>query len=161
MHQERIANIITQLKKVREENGLSYAKIQEMVEANGDYVSKSTIQRVFAEGSEEYGYQFENTLKPIATAVLGINSETEVATVSEVDALKAIIAYKSERIAELEEQINHIGESYRRRLDFLKDQINLKDARIDRRDDMLERILKEKNDLIERLLKIIYKENDV
>lgn len=141
MHQEKIANIITQLKKVREENGYSYAKIQEMVEKNGDYVSISTVKRVFEDGSESYGYQFENTLKPIAVAVLGINHETEVATVSEVDALKAIISYKSDRVTELEARLERTEESYRRRLDFLKEQISLKDARIDKRDAMIERLL--------------------
>ena len=141
MHQEKIANIITQLKKVREENGLSYAKIQEMVEKNGDYVSISTIKRVFEDGSESYGYQFENTLKPIATAVLGINNETEVATISEIDALKAIVSYKSDRVTELEARLERTEESYRRRLDFLKEQISLKDARIDKRDAMIEQLL--------------------
>ena len=141
MHQEKIANIITQLKKVREENGYSYAKIQEMVEKNGDYVSISTVKRVFEDGSESYGFQFENTLKPIAVAVLGINHETEVATVSEVDALKAIVSYKTDRITELEAQLERAEESHRRGLDFMKEQISLKDARIDKRDAMIERLL--------------------
>ena len=141
MHQKKIADIVTKLKKVREENGLSYQKIVELVEKNGDYVSLSTVKRVFEDGSESYGFQFENTLKPIANAVLGIYSETDVVSVSEVDALKAVVAYKSDRITELEAQLDRTEESYRRRLDFLKDQIALKDQRIDKRDDMIERLL--------------------
>ena len=141
MHQKKIADIITKLKKVREENGLSYQKIVELVEKNGDYVSLSTVKRVFEDGSEAYGFQFENTLKPIANAVLGIYSETDIVSASEVDALKAVVAYKSDRISELEAQLNRTEESYRRRLDFLKDQISLKDQRIDKRDAMIERLL--------------------
>ena len=141
MHQKKIADIVSKLKKVREENGLSYQKIVDLVEKNGDYVSLSTVKRVFEDGSEAYGFQFENTLKPIANAVLGIYSETDIVSVSEVDALKAVVAYKSDRISELESQLNRTEDSYRRRLDFLKEQITLKDQRIDKRDAMIERLL--------------------
>lgn len=141
MHQKKIAEIVTKLKKVREENGISYPKIVELVEKNGEYVSLSTVKRVFEEGSESYGFQFENTLKPIANAVLGIYDETDSVTASEVDALKAIVSYKSDKITELESRLERTEESYRRRLDFLKGQIALKDQRIDRRDAMIERLL--------------------
>lgn len=151
MNQKTIADIVTKLKRVREENGLSYQKIVDMVEQNGEYVSLSTVKRVFSEGSEDFGFQYENTLKPIATAVLGIYSETDTVTISEVDALKSILAYKSDRISELESIINRTEESYRRRLDFLKEQISLKDDRIDRRDAMIEK----KDAMIERLLGVI------
>lgn len=141
MLQQKIAEIITKLKKVREENGLSYQKIAELVEQNGGNVSLSTVKRVFEDGSESYGFQYENTLKPIADAVLGIYTGSEAATPDEADALKAIIDYKSDKITELTAQLERTEESYRRRLDFLKDQIALKDKRIDRRDDMIERLL--------------------
>ena len=141
MHQKKIADIVSKLKKVREENGLSYQKIVELVEKNGDYVSLSTVKRVFEDGSEAYCFQFENTLKPIANAVLGIYSETDIVSASEVDALKSIVAYKSDRITELEARLERTEDSYRRRLDFLKEQIALKDQRIDKRDAMIERLL--------------------
>ena len=141
MHQKKIAEIITKLKRVREENGLSYQKIVELVEKNGEYVSLSTVKRVFEDGSESYGFQFENTLKPIANAVLGIYSDTDIVSASEVDALKSIVAYKSDRITELEARLERTEDSYRRRLDFLKEQISLKDQRIDKRDAMIERLL--------------------
>lgn len=141
MLQQKIAEIITKLKKVREDNGLSYQRIAELVEQNGGNVSLSTVKRVFEDGSEAYGFQYENTLKPIADAVLGIYTESAAATPDEADALKAIIDYKSDKITELTAQLERTEESYRRRLDFLKDQIALKDKRIDRRDDMIERLL--------------------
>lgn len=147
MLQKKIAEIITKLKKVREDNGLSYQKIVDLVEQNGGYVSVSTVRRVFEDGSEAYGFQYENTLKPIADAVLGIYSEAEEATADEADAMKAIIEYKSERITMLEHQIHRLEESYKRRIEFLREQISLKDDRIDRRDDMIERLVEH---LIER-----------
>jgi transcriptional regulator with XRE-family HTH domain len=44
-------DLIIQLKEVREEKGLSYNDILSLMEKNGDYLSKSTISRVFSEGS--------------------------------------------------------------------------------------------------------------
>ena len=47
-------DIIIQLKKVREEKELSFNDIIKLVEEKGEYTSKSTLSRLFAEGSEEY-----------------------------------------------------------------------------------------------------------
>ena len=142
MLQEKIADIISRLKKVREENGLSYQRIVDLVEQNGGYVSLSTVRRVFEEGSESYGWQYENTLRPIADAVLGIYAPSEgVADEETVEALRAVIRYKNERLAELEAQLARAEDSYRRNLEFVKDQVVLKDTRIDRRDALIERLV--------------------
>ena len=142
MHQKQIAEIVQKLKKVRNEHGLSCQKIVDLVEQNGEYVSLSTVKRVFEEGSEDYRYQYENTLRPIANAVLGLYSDTtEAPTADEADAMKAIIAYKSDKIDELQAQILRSEDSYKRRIEFLKRQIDLKDERIDRRDALIERLV--------------------
>lgn len=143
MQQEKIADIISRLKKIREENDLSYKKIVDMVEKNGEYVSLSTVRRVFEDGSEAYGYQYDNTLRPIADAVLGVYGEPDGIDDDNdtVEALRAVIRYKNERLKELESRLKQTEESYRRRLDFVKEQIALKDSRIDRRDSMIEKLL--------------------
>ena len=66
-------DIIIQLKKVREERGLSFNDILQMMENNGDYLSKSTLSRVFADGSEENSFKYEETIRPIANALLDID----------------------------------------------------------------------------------------
>ena len=43
--------IIMKLKEVRAEQNLSYNDILELMKENGDYLSKSTISRVFQDGS--------------------------------------------------------------------------------------------------------------
>ena len=142
MFQEKIADIITRLKRVREENGLSYQRISDLVEQNGGHVAMSTIRRVFEEGSEDFGWQYEYTLRPIADAVFGVYTPSDVAADEEtVEALRAVIRYKNEKLAELEARLAHTEDSYRRRLDFVKEQITLKDARIDRRDAMIEKLV--------------------
>ena len=147
MLQDKISDIVTRLKRVREENGLSYQRICDLVEQNGDAVSLSTIRRVFEDGSENYGFQYENTLLPIARAVLDIypSAESEGAeagvSADAAGALKAIIEYKTEKIAALEKQVARMESSYARRLDFLTGQIDLKDARIDRLHGIIERMI--------------------
>lgn len=143
MLQDKIADIIVKLKRVRADNGLSYQRIAELVEQSGEYVSLSTIKRVFEEGSEAYNFQYENTLRPIAAAVLGLYGTTadEEPTADEAAAMRAIIEYKTAKIDELTAQLARTEESYKRRLEFLKHQIELKDTRIDRRDTMIEKLL--------------------
>ena len=50
-------DVILKLKEVREEKGLSYNDILDLMEKNGDFLSKSTLSRVFAEGSEEIRFR--------------------------------------------------------------------------------------------------------
>ncbi len=45
--------IILKLKEVRKEKDLSYGDILELMEQNGDYLSRSTISRVFQDGSKD------------------------------------------------------------------------------------------------------------
>ena len=65
-------DIIVKLKEVREEKGLSYTDIINLLEKNEDYLAKSTISRVFAEGSEEASFKYEETIRPIANTLLDI-----------------------------------------------------------------------------------------
>ena len=136
-----VREIITKLKEVREEKGYSLSQIVEMVEANGDYISKSSVQRVFQDGSEDCTFKFDETIKPIANAVFGVNtieSEDDLDT----QALKVLLQYKNKRIQELESQLdkeklkaidklNEERERSYRSIEFLKDQVAKKDERID------------------------------
>ena len=70
-------DVILKLKEVREEKGLSYADILDLMENNGDFVSKSTLSRVFAEGSEDIKFRYEDTIRPIAKALLDIENLEE------------------------------------------------------------------------------------
>lgn len=154
-------DVILKLKEVREEKGLSYADILDLMEQNGDFVSKSTLSRVFAEGSEDIKFRYEDTIRPIANALLDIENIEEDDDM-DVRAMKSLLKYKIQRIEELEQQIEHLEaaldkeklkyhekldkerERSRRSIEFLKEQISLKDKRMD----MLLDAVFEKNKLI-------------
>lgn len=141
-------DIIIELKKVREEKGLSYNDILDLMEENGDYLSKSTLSRVFADGSENVSFRYEETIRPIANALLDIE-HIEEDDPSNIKAAKQILLLKKARIQELEkevedlelklseekvkrhEEIDKIREEHKARTDFLINQISLKDKRMD------------------------------
>lgn len=141
-------DIIIKLKEVREEKGLSYTDIMNLLEKNGNYLAKSTISRVFAEGSEEASFKYEETIRPIANALLDIETIEETDN-PDLQAMKSLLKYKIQRIEELEKQITHLQvsisnekikyhekldkerEQYQRSIEFLKNQIDLKDKRMD------------------------------
>ena len=140
--------LILQLKEVREEKGLSYNDILALMERNGDYLSKSTISRVFSDGSEEMSFRYEETIRPIANALLDIENIEDTDNM-DVRAMKSLLKYKIERIEELERQIEQLElslaeekvkyhekldaerEQHQLSIDFLKNQIDLKDKRMD------------------------------
>ena len=141
-------DIIIKLKEVREQKGLSYTDILNLMEKNNDFVSKSTLSRVFAEGSEELSFKYEETIRPIANALLDIEN-IEADDDMDVQAMKSLLKYKIQRIEELEEQNRELKaaltneklkyhekldaerEQYYKRIDFLKEQVSLKDKRMD------------------------------
>lgn len=145
MLQKKISDIILKLKKVREEEGITYARIVQLVEENGGSVSLNTVKKVFEEGSEEYGFQYENTLKPIAEAVLGIYSPSVNVTDDEADAMKAIIDYKSDIVTELRAQLEKMYEDRRtileKQIAQLQDEVELLKNQIEKKDQMFDRLM--------------------
>lgn len=136
MLQKKISEIIRNLKRVRREDGLSISEIVRMCEENGEAVSETTIKKVFADGSEACGFNYENTLKPIIHALLGDHEET-----AETDMMISVAEFKAAKIKDLESQLERMENSYKRRIDFLKNQIEIKDARLDKRDEMITKLI--------------------
>ncbi|MBP5780757.1 MAG: hypothetical protein J6X34_05925, partial [Clostridia bacterium] len=99
-------------------------------------VSETTIKKVFSDGSETFGFNYENTLKPIINALLGDHEET-----AETDMMISVAQYKEIKIKHLEAQLARQEESYKRRIEFLKQQIDIKDDRIDKRDEMISKLI--------------------
>ena len=134
-------DVILKLKEVRDEKQLSYGDILELMEKNGDYLSKSTISRVFQEGSEDQSFRYEETIRPIAKALLDIETIEEDDT-TDIKAMKSLLKLKIARIEELEGLLENEKHKYHEKLAketkhfqdsiaFVTNQITLKDKRID------------------------------
>ena len=145
-------DVILKLKEVKKEKGFSLDKILVMVENNGEYISKSTLSRVFKDGSENSSFRYEETIRPIANALLDIE-HLEADDDPETQAYKTILQLKmrvidenSRKIEELQDQIKETANKEKAKyheklsvelskmqksLDFAMKQIELKDKRID------------------------------
>lgn len=153
-------DVILALKQVKEEKELSLDKILALIEENGEFVSKTTLSRVFANGSEEQTFRYETTLRPIANALLDIeNIETDDDL--DTQAMKSILKLKKDLLVELENQNKELKEElknaklkyheklsvetekFQKSLDFAKNQIDLKDKRIDQLMDMNNELMKQ------------------
>lgn len=152
-------DVIMKLKEVKKERKLSLDNIINLMEENNEFVSKSTLSRIFSDGSEEKQFRYETTLRPIANALLDIETieeddDAEVKAYKSILKLKmAVIEENSQKIADLRDSINEIKESadaklnrekikyhekleketvrFQHNLDFMTAQIELKDKRID------------------------------
>ena len=136
MLQKKISEIIRNLKRVRQENGLSISEIVRICEDSGNAVSETTIKKVFSDGSEALGFNYENTLKPIINALLDDHEET-----AETDMMVSVAQFKDAKIQALEAQLTRQEDSYKRRIEFLMQQIEIKDARLDKRDEMISKLI--------------------
>lgn len=165
--------IIYRLKEVREEKKLSYNQIIAMMEENGDYVSKATLSRLFSEGSEKLTFDYENTIKPIANALLDIDNDEETDNM-DVQAMKSLLRYKSRLIESLETEIETLKETHeteianlkveyhermdneraqsRRSIEFLKEQVSLKDQRLNYLFDTVSELDRRYNELLQKIL---------
>lgn len=163
-------DVILKLKKVREEKKLSYNDILDLMEKNGKFLSKATLSRVFADGSEEIKFRYEDTIKPIADALLDIDNIEDDDT-TDVQAMKTILKYKSARISELEDRIKELEsaldkqkikanekleserEAFGRSIEFLKEQVAYKDKRMDLLLDAVSEKDKLHKEMLEKILR--------
>lgn len=152
--------VILALKKVKKERGLSIEKIYKMVEENdpAHTVSHTSVARVFRQGSEEQIFKWENTLKPIANALLDIE-EIEIDDDINTQAYKSILKLKKDIIIELENKLSRAESAasdtdyFTRTIAHLEKQIELKDKRIDQLLDANDEMRKDLTKLTDRILK--------
>jgi hypothetical protein len=115
-----IENIIPKLREAKEAKGLSYQDITDITEENGEYVSVSSVKRVFAKDSDISSFRYNQTIRPIIRAVLGLDAETEEPTddpkqaeeyYTTIEAMKAVIDFKHQQIMDYAKEIESIKEA--------------------------------------------------
>lgn len=167
---ESTKELITLLKQIRQEKNLSFDNILNMMEENGDYLSKSTLSRVFQEGSEDNGNFRYETLKPICDVLLDVE-HIETYDSTDTKAYKSILKLKKEIIEELKsanertkiqyaEQLQEETDKFQRSLEFIKHQIELKDQRIDALLATTTELMTTNNKLINQLMNCPLRESD-
>ena len=119
---EATQKVILRLKEVKDQKRLSQQDIFELCATAGEFVSKSSIRRVFANGSEHDPSFRQTTIDPIFHALIGTEefslseaeeaalSDTEKEVITENSALKAMIEMKDATITVLNEKIERLGQ---------------------------------------------------
>lgn len=148
------AELIKQLKEAKARREFTYPRIMEHLEANGHHISLTTLRRIFADGSENSAssFNYESILLPLAEVLLNVEdvpTPENSPQAKEIDGLKAVIRVQNEEIARLHDIKDHLEE----RITFLLKQIEIKDARMDRKDEEKKKIEQERSDLLLRLFK--------
>ena len=164
-------DVIIKLKAVRLEKQLSFGDILDLMEKNGDFLSKSTLSRVFAEGSEDQSFRYEETIRPIAKALLDIETIEEDDT-TDIKAMKSLLKLKIQRIEDLEAALEHEKHKYHEKLAketkhfqdslaFTTNQIALKDKRIDALLETTTELMATNNKLVKQLMDCPLKEKNI
>lgn len=176
-----VKDVIRKLRAVRVEKDLSYDKILSMLEEDGEFISKSTLSRLFGDKWEKYSFDYERTVLPIANIILDIDTieaDDDIDTKAYKSMLKfkmSIIDENARQIKELKEEISTVREKERLKyseklekeasqfqhdLDFMSQQIQLKDKRIDMLMEANDRLSIMNNKMLEQFLKCPLKECD-
>lgn len=138
-----VKTIIDQLKTVKEAKGYTYQDIVDMTAEAGQPVSMSTVRRVFGDGSDAYDFRYATTIQPIATALLGIEEETEPPDKEDpkqdeeyyttIEAMKSVLLYKNDMIMMLQKNLDEkSAELDRAREDFANSRVEYQKGISDR-----------------------------
>lgn len=137
---------IERLKEVREEHGLTIAQIMDMLDRANYPVSESTVKRVFAEGSEEQGFRYQDSIAPLADVLLDMYSDES--EIEEITALKSLIREKNKMVSYLMSRLDEQEDHFSTRLKFYEERKMIYDHQIE----VLEQQIRHKDKVIEKLL---------
>lgn len=144
---------IKRLKQIKSEQGLSIPQIMEMMERQGKYVSEATLKKVFADGSEEKSFRYQDSIAPVADVLLDIYGDTS--GIEDIESLHHIIREKNKLIEMLVIKVEEQAEdaknrdklyedrksAYEKTIASLELQIHRLHEQVDRKDIMIERLL--------------------
>lgn len=144
---------IRRLKEIKAEQQLSYTQIMKMLEDAGQYVSEATLKKVFADGSEEKSFRYQDTILPLADVLLDLYGDKS--GLEDAESLREIIREKNKFIESLivkideqkaiyaknEEMYEDRKAIYQKQIEQLQAQIARCEKAIDRKDAMIERLL--------------------
>lgn len=137
---------IHRLKQIKTEQVLSIPKIMDLMEERGQYVSEATIKRVFADGSEEQNFRYQDSIAPIADVLLDIYGDTS--NLNDVESLRSIIREKNKLIEFLMLKLDEKETEFEKRLALCEERRMLYEKSIER----FETQIAMKDKLIERFL---------
>ena len=144
---------IHRLKEIKTEQGLSISQIMKMMEERGQFVSEATLKKIFADGSEDKNFRFQDTIMPVADVLLDLYGDTS--GLDDAESLRHIIREKNKLIEllmmKLEEQAKAHAEkevvysdrkaAFEKQIQHLEAQIARYEKDLDRKDELIKRLI--------------------
>ena len=144
---------IHRLKEIKTEQGLSISQIMKMMEERGQFVSEATLKKIFADGSEERNFRYQDTIMPVADVLLDLYGDKS--GIDDAESLRHIIREKNKLIEllmmKLEEQAKAHAEkeivyadrkaAFEKQIEHLEAQIARYEQALDRKDALIKRLL--------------------
>lgn len=137
---------IHRLKQIKSEQGLTIPKIMDLMEERGQFVSEATIKRVFADGSEEQNFRYQDSIAPIADVLLDMYGDTS--NLDDADSLRNIIREKNRMIEFLMMKLDEKEQDFERQRVLYEERkanyektISRFETQVARKDDLIERLL--------------------
>lgn len=156
---------ILEIKAVAEENHLSPQQIVLLLEEAKEYVSLSTIRRVLEPGSENRTFNYNSTIRPLKKVLCesaDFSKLDSITAQTRLEGLETVCARQEELIAVLHDQISQmktdhsrICTQYEDAITLCKEQIAIKDTRMERKDAWIQDQRKQINELIAKNDKLI------
>lgn len=146
---------IERLKRVKKEQELSYAKIMDMLNEKGYYVSEPTLKKVFSENSDSYTFRYHETIAPLADVLLDLYGESD--SIDTSDDIKHLVREKNKMIEILVYKTEEQKSDYERRIAHLKKQVE----RLEKNLDFRENIINRKDTVIEQLFEKIAHKDEI
>ena len=145
---------ILELKKAKDERQYTIQRLLDDILLNGDSISEATLKRVFRPGSEDDKKGFsEHSLVAIEKVLLEpakMPVPSDATYAGEIVLLKAELRVQAERVENLREHNKFLED----RVDFLTEQVKIKDRRMDERETVLKKVMEERDDLRNQLEKL-------
>ena len=134
---------IREMKQIKEEYKITYDDIMVEMEKldSSKVVSLSTLRRIFREGSEAKAssFNYEEIILPAYNAVKNLDKKPSPSSPFELElqGYKNVIRVQNEELDRLLELKEHLDD----RVNFLIEQIKLKDRRLDEKDAIIKRLM--------------------
>lgn len=137
--------LIIELKQAIAEKNIGQSELMKMMEEHGHPIAKTTIQRLYKEGSEENdSFRYKDTLKPLGELLLPHKKTEE-------DPIQVL----QDRIEELTAQMKEIYDIASKGITFMKSQIDIKDTRMERKDAWIQELMDENKRLNDDVCKLL------
>ena len=137
---------IHRLKTIKDEQGLSISKIMDLMEQRGQYVSEATLKKIFADGSENQSFRYQDSIAPVADVLLDLYGDTS--GLQDVESLRNIIREKNKlieflmmKIDEKEQEFEKQRTLYEERKALYEKSIQRFEIQIDNKDELIRRLM--------------------